>query len=519
MSAKKKQILHRSCPLHDGKDVIYIRLDQEPFGIGTSTKQVYQGGRRININVALTDGVGHLIERNLHYATGAKKHAALIEGGNKHPRVELIRMCTAKRYDLERNLTGFHIYINHLRRQNKYKSPNIPHIVVENKYKSSNLFFILTFIGKSIPTNFATDKNNMEINMKATFFILTSLCILATSCSSPHQQTERVPSVKVDTVRTASTESVLQYPGRVKAAQDANLSFRVSGNIRSIKVNDGQTVKAGQLLAELDPTDYEIQLQGTEAQYQQVKSEAERVIALYKDGGTTPANYDKAVYGLQQITALYQHHKDELAYTRLYAPFNGTIQKRFMEAHETVGAGMPVLSMIGTDAPEVEISLPAAEYIRREHFNDYRCTFDIYPGKVFPLRLIGISPKANANQLYTMRLQLITGNDLPTPSAGMNVLVEISLTTDGIRTLQVPTTALLNKDGKSRVYLYLPDTQSIESREVEMLQLLDNDCCLITSPTLQAGDIIVSAGIHTLKEGEKVRPLPPVSETNVGGLL
>ena len=78
----------------------------------------------------------------------------------------------------------------------------------------------------------------------------------------------------------------------------------------------------GQLPQELDPTDYQIQLDAAEAEkYQSVKAEAEQVMALYKENVTTPDANDKAVYGLRQITAKYNHAKDQLAYTRLYAPF------------------------------------------------------------------------------------------------------------------------------------------------------------------------------------------------------
>ena len=83
-------------------------------------------------------------------------------------------------------------------------------------------------------------------------------------------------------------------------------------------------------------------------------------MALYKENGTTPNANDKAVYGLKQITAKYQHHKDQLEYTRLYAPFSGFIQKKLFDAHETIGAGMPVISMVSAGIPEVEINLPAA---------------------------------------------------------------------------------------------------------------------------------------------------------------
>ena len=203
--------------------------------------------------------------------------------------------------------------------------------------------------------------------MKRIYWILTSISLYSLlSCSNGAKDTQEYQTVKTDTVISAGGQTSLQYPGKVKAAQDISLAFRVSGTIQKIYVKDGARVQAGQLLAELDPTDYQVQLDATEAEYKQIKAEAERVMALYKDNGTTPSANDKAVYGLKQITAKYRHHKDQLGYTRLYAPFNGYIQKRLFEAHETVGAGMPVLSMISNSAPEVEINLPAAEYIRRE---------------------------------------------------------------------------------------------------------------------------------------------------------
>lgn len=344
-----------------------------------------------------------------------------------------------------------------------------------------------------------------------------TLCLFS-SCTGQTKETTRVKTVKTDTVRMEGASTLLQYPGKVKASEDISLAFRVSGTIRRIHVQDGQQVKAGQLLAELDPTDYQVQLAATEAQYKQVKSEAERVIALYNDGGTTPVAYDKAVYGLKQITALYEHHKDELSYTKLYAPFGGYIQKRLFEAHETVGAGMPVLSMVGQGTPEVEISLPAAEYIRREQFGDYRCTFDLYPGKVYPLKLIGITRKANANQLYTMRLQLAT-EGLPVPSAGMNTMVSIRLTDGDSAKLKVPSGAVLQADGKSGVFVYRPESGTVQFREVTLLRLTGDGYAILTSPSLSPGEQVVSAGAHHIQDGEAVKQLPPAAASNVGGLL
>lgn len=339
------------------------------------------------------------------------------------------------------------------------------------------------------------------------------------SCTGTQKESTPLLTVKVDSVQAAESETVLQYPGKVKAAQDISLSFRVSGTIDRFFVDDGTPVRQGQLLVQLDPTDYRLQLEATEAEYRQVKADAERVMALYADSATSASLYDKATYGLQQMTAKYQHHRDQLAYTQLHAPFDGIVQKRLFEAHETVGAGMPVLSMIGSGRPEVEINLPAAEYIHRERFRRYYCTFDLYPGHRYLLKPVSITPKANANQLYTMRLQLEAEAGAPLPSPGMSTLVTIRSTREEGAQLSVPTSALWQEEGETRLFRYDPATQTVHACRVEVGRPLSDGRILVTSDTLKEGDCVVSSGARLLKEGARVKPLEKPSPTNVGGLL
>lgn len=348
--------------------------------------------------------------------------------------------------------------------------------------------------------------------------ILAGLWI--TACTKPASQKETIPSVKLEQVLAASEQTILQYPGKVKAAQDVNLAFKVSGTLARFHVEEGTPVKAGQLLAELDPTDYQVQLDATEAQYLQIKAEAERVMALYQEGAATTDANDKATYGLKQITAKYKHHQDELAYTKLYAPFSGAIQKRIFEAHETVGAGMPVLSMISNGTPEVEINLPAAEYIHRDQFQAFSCTFDLYPGMTYSLRPISVTPKANANQLYTMRLKLMAG-DAPMPSPGMNTMVTIHYhSAEDAPECVVPTTALLTVGGTTQLFVYQAEG-TVKACQVETIRLLSDGHAIVRAVqgALRPGDTVVSAGVHEMKEGLGVKPLPRTTETNVGGLL
>lgn len=150
-------------------------------------------------------------------------------------------------------------------------------------------------------------------------------------------------------------------------------------------------------------------------------------MALYKDNGTTPNANDKAVYGLKQITAKYKHHKDQLAYTQLYAPFNGYVQKRLFRSSRNHRSRNARHCHDQRRNPRSGNKSACGRIYPPGQFDNYRTTFDIYPGETYPLKLISVTPKANANQLYTMRLQVVPGTRRAIPSPGMNTMVTIPL--------------------------------------------------------------------------------------------
>lgn len=347
------------------------------------------------------------------------------------------------------------------------------------------------------------------------------MVIAATVCGCSRAKTypeEAVQTVKADTARIYGEKPKAVFPGKIKAASDVNLSFRVAGPISGVYAVAGQLVRKGQTIAEIDPRDYAIQLAATEAEYQQISAEAGRVIELNEKGSATPNDRDRAVYGLRQITAKREAHQNALADTKLTAPFDGYVQKVFFAAGETVGAGMPVLAMIDAGRPEVEINIPSSEYIRRDRFESYACEVDIYPGLVFPLELIGITQKANMNQLYTVRLRM-TGGAAQKPSPGMVTMVTIMHRPDESALVRIPYAALFETGtDAASVWIYDPDGRTVTARRVSPYKML-SDGTVIIAEGLAAGEIVVTAGVHSIGEGQKVKLLPPVSESNAGGLL
>lgn len=319
-----------------------------------------------------------------------------------------------------------------------------------------------------------------------------------------NDQAEETYVVKVDTARAEGLGEVLQLPGKLVAASEADVSFKVPGVLKAVYVKEGDAVRAGQVLAELDATDYEVQLKATEAEYAHVKADAERVMSLYKDGGTTASAYDKARYGLQQMEAKLEGHRNQVGYTKLRAPYSGVVQRLYFDGRETVAAGMPVVSVLQAGDLEVEVNLPASAYLHRDDFGAYSCALDILPGKRFGLRHVSTLPKANANQLYTMRLSMTEKAE--GVAAGMSAWVSIEMRGEGEASVRVPSTSVLEEGDGCYVYVY-DNVRATVSRRRVSVESLHTDGTAVVTGDVESGAIVVSSGVHRLNEGVKVKIL------------
>ncbi|MGN0224069.1 MAG: efflux RND transporter periplasmic adaptor subunit [Muribaculaceae bacterium] len=347
----------------------------------------------------------------------------------------------------------------------------------------------------------------------------TAVALVATAaCKRSDAEADASVAVQLFTVESGTTGAVSEYPGRVKAAEEVNMAFKVSGNLLRVLPEEGAYVRSGQLLAELDPRDYQLQYDATLAEYNKVKAEADRVIRLWGDSAVSADAYDKARYGLQQITAKLDNARNQLEYTRLTAPFDCYVQRRLFEPPSVVSAGMPVVMLISAGAPEVEINLPASAYRNRQHIAGFSARFGA-DAEATRLPLISYAPQANANGLYSVRLAVpSTVAERPTPGMSVMVSVQFNATesTSADTSVTIPSAALFEREGRSMVWVYADSTVTAREVTVEVLHV---DGSASVSNGLQGGERVVSAGVHSLSEGQRVHPLPQASSTNVGGLL
>ncbi|MBO4672988.1 MAG: efflux RND transporter periplasmic adaptor subunit [Bacteroidaceae bacterium] len=355
---------------------------------------------------------------------------------------------------------------------------------------------------------------------KGLFLTLTSLMLLTIiSCQHKKDVQNEEKMIDVAVVKDINAVAATTFTGRTKSASEVNLAFRVAGPIVRMLVKEGDYVSKGQVVAVMDSRDYQVQLAATQAEYEQVKANAERVMALYAEGNTTASNNDKARYGLEQISQKLANHKNQLADTQLRSTINGYVQTKYHEAGETVGAGMPVVSVFGSGDTEVEINISASDFAHIEKFTGFTCRFDVTGNESFPLQVVRVSQEANTSQLYTVRLKFVGTIDHKKITPGMTTMVYAEMAdSEASGIVYVPASAVLEEDGKTQVFVYDEKTGIVKSRVVSVSKV-NRDGTMLVDNGLKAGEKVVSSGVHHIEDGEKVRLLQKPSASNVGGLL
>lgn len=331
--------------------------------------------------------------------------------------------------------------------------------------------------------------------------------------------------VKLYEIEDITTTEVRSFAGTVVEGKQANLSFRISAPIERVFVEEGEYVELGQVLASLDDRDYQLQYEAVKAQFEQITNEVQRIEVLYKKGNISDNDYEKAQSGLSQITAKYESMQNSLNDIELTAPYSGFVHDIFFERGELVKAGLPIISMISDKDFQIQCDIPAIVYINRDKFSSYSVTLETDPGNKIPLELINIKHKSNLNSLYRVYFKI---NDEVSHNkkmaVGMDCEIEITYeleTNEEERVIKVPLESIVQESDKSFVWICTQNSEGkyhVEKRIVKIIGIDDSGLVMI-SDGLQAGDKIIKAGVHDLKDKQEVKPVKEVTPTNYGGLL
>lgn len=326
------------------------------------------------------------------------------------------------------------------------------------------------------------------------------LLLLTTGCSS--RKTDlRIEPLRVETLvavpsadRTANV-----YVGAIEERTAASLSFSVAGTLVRTFADEGQPVRQGELLAELDPTSAQQAFDAAEATLEQAKDACARLQRLYDAESLPEIKWVEAQTRLRQAESAFEIARKNLGDCKLLAPFSGVIGQRQATAGETVLPGVPVMNLLEIDRVKVRFSVPEQEIAALASDSRLRVTVSALGGRTFPATKLEKGAVANpAAHTYDVRATLDNGEGELLP--GMVCRIEAS-PADAVEQIVVPIRAV-QQTGDGTRFVWLVRGDSVVRKPVITGKLIDNR--IILCDGVVSGDRIVTDGMQKIGEGSKV---------------
>jgi RND family efflux transporter MFP subunit len=327
-------------------------------------------------------------------------------------------------------------------------------------------------------------------------------------------------SVEVRPVRTVVVDPkpILddrQAVGDVKPRYESDLSFRVDGKLVARRVDVGASVKQGDILATLDVQDYQNKLNSAEADvaaaeaaFVEAQSTESRLGKLVKNGWTPQANYDTALHNLRATEAKLASARaslaltrDQLNYTELKAEFEGVITAVGAEAGQNVTSGQMVVKLARLTDKDGVFNI--AETALLDHRNE-NAEVIVWPLSNPQLTIEGVvrevSPVADATtRTYTVKVTLKD----PPPSLRFGMSIGGRWKGSTAPVVALPLSVVFEKNGSPAVWVFDPQSGSATLQPVAVARYEAET--VVIAGGLAKGDLVITAGINTLREGQKVR--------------
>jgi RND family efflux transporter MFP subunit len=341
------------------------------------------------------------------------------------------------------------------------------------------------------------------------------------------------PPRQVFAIRVADSSALIEraFPGRAKAAREVNLSFRVSGPLIHFPAIVGQDFKADDVLARLDPQDFETalrtlrgQLEREQARAKRAAQDLERDLNIQKNdaGAISQAAIDRARQlaessqaGVRSIEASVQNAEDRLGYSYLKTPFDGTVVATYVENFETVVAKQPILRLLDPSAIELVINVPENLIGYAPYVETVQVVFDTLPDVPISATIKEIGKEASqATRTYPVTLTMAQPDkaEILPGMAGQATIVSRPPSDSDQLGIDIPATAVFTDSEQKRSFVWVIDdaSKTLSRREVQVGGLSRLGTRVRSG--LQSGEWIVTKGVNSVEDGQQVRILEAAYE-------
>ena len=346
---------------------------------------------------------------------------------------------------------------------------------------------------------------------------LAGAVFLLAACSPAAPPEEPIRAVKVLTVGVNTFSSTHEYAGEVRARVESRLGFRVGGKIIKRQAELGQRVKAGQVLAQLDPQDYKLAADAARAQLQAAATNRDLAAADFKrykelkeQNFISGAELERRETTLKSAQAQYEQAQSQLAvqgnqasYASLLADVAGVVTAIEAEPGQVVTAGTPVVRIAADGPRDVVFSVPEDKVMAFKPGMPVKVRGWTQDTQLAAkVREVGASADP-LTRTYPVKVSLEARDTTPPLGATVYVIPQgLAGTPEGLQVIKLPTSAL-RQDGKaSAVWVVDKATMTVRSQTVQIATADGND--VVIAAGLQPGALVVSAGVHVLSPGQKV---------------
>lgn len=303
------------------------------------------------------------------------------------------------------------------------------------------------------------------------------------------------------------------YSGIVSPAQFSDLAFKSSGMIVRMDVLEGQRVKKNDVLAELDASMLRLDYEAAQASFLQARSSLQRAEKLLEKNAISVQEYESTKARFVNARSVYENASDNLENTRLRAPFDGFVQKKYVENYQRVQPGQGVLCLINPDKLQIVFTLPDNHLVYITSPHTLQVEFDAYKGHLFDAQVkeyVEASPDGAGVPVY---LSINDSRfDLQTYQIAVGFSCRVILDTrleSHAEGFAVPLSAVVydNQTGGKAVFVYQPSTHSVEQRNISDDGIVIGQNMLMVTGGVHADEQVVSAGASYLEDGQVVSVL------------
>ena len=343
---------------------------------------------------------------------------------------------------------------------------------------------------------------------------LPVLAVALAACSPAPAPQEPVRAVKVITVGASSFQSTPEFAGEVRPRIESRLGFRVPGKLVRRQAELGQRVKAGQVLAQLDPQDLRLAADAARAQVAAAQTNRELAAADFKRYATlkdqnfiSGAELERRETTLKAAQAQFDQAQAQLSaqrnqagYATLAADVAGVITGIEAEPGQVVAAGSPVVRIAQDGPRDVVFSVPEDKIALVRAGSDV--SIRIWAGnKALAGKVREVSASADpATRTFQVKVSL-EGPDAPPLGSTVTVLPQ-SLGHAGTTVIKLPTSALRQEGLATAVWVLDAKAMTLRSQPIQIATADGNEA--VVASGLQPGMLVVSAGVHVLSPGQKV---------------